>query len=177
MTKKHPTDRFDVVDDIDRVGAHRTPRPAARAWVWVGWCALAAAVIIFAGWLTIHALGAGPGTGTTASTAPSETTVTPTTAPKVSASAQVTVLNASGTQSLGDSAVTSLAAAGFKNASDVNASEHNVTTTTLYVSSEKNLAYAAGVAKALGVGQIVISTEYGYTGDVVTVVLGSDYTG
>ncbi|WP_298229915.1 LytR C-terminal domain-containing protein [Gryllotalpicola sp.] len=177
MTQKHPADRFDVADHTERVGAHRTPSPAARAWVWIGWCALATAVIVFGGWITIRAVGSSSDAGGLPGSAPSETTVTSTTAPKVSAAAQVTVLNASGTQSLGDSAVKALVSAGFKNASGVNASQHDVTRTTIYVSDTKNLAFAAGVATALGVGQIVVSTEYGYTGDNVTIVLGSDYSG
>ena len=50
MAEKYPRDRFDdIPDGIQRVGAHRAPRPKGSGWIAVGWAALAVVVLVAAG--------------------------------------------------------------------------------------------------------------------------------
>src|SRR4051794_34201985 len=93
----YPPDRFDKPPaDLQRVGAHRAPRPGGRGWIAFAWAALATGVLVAVGVVAMFAInnsvvfnpfaGGTPAPSPTASPTP---TVQPTTDPSVT----VIVLN------------------------------------------------------------------------------------
>ncbi|HEY5222576.1 MAG TPA: LytR C-terminal domain-containing protein [Microbacteriaceae bacterium] len=180
MAHKYPKDRFDVIpDDLQRVGAHRAPRGRGRGWIWVGWSALACAILIAAGVIGLSVINgtldfkAGTGTGTPA---PSFTpTQTPTITPTVNPSLHVTVLNGTTLDGVAGAVAATLTAAGWQNISTANASDTTITHTIVYYSAGANKAAALGVARSLPGSTIELTQAYVDSGADITVVIGSDY--
>lgn len=178
MADRFPKDRFDDIAPDGRIGAHRSPDGSGRGWVWVVWSALAVVVIVAAGWVWIRVLDDQSGftsspVGTSSAT--SSGSAAPTVAPAVGKKAQVTVLNGTTTASLASDVVKKLRSAGWGNVTAANASDQTIANTVIYYSKASDEKFAKGVQQAVPNGKLVMSDAYAYTGDVVTVVLGSDY--
>lgn len=177
MAQRFPQDRFDAIPaDLARVGAHRAPQRPGRNWPWVVWSLVAVVVLVLAGFVYIRILDGNvqindPGLPNSSSTP------APTVAPTVSPKVQITVLNGTTESSLANKAAAALRAAGWKNVTPANASVSNLTKTTIYYAAASDKGIALGVAKTIPKAALVVSSAYKATGDVVTVVLGSDYTG
>lgn len=179
MANKYPKDRFDAVpDDIRRVGAHRTPRKKGRAWIGVGWAALATVILVGIGvvWLlaTNGNLAIKDPLGIGNSTQTPTASPTPTIVPTVNPALNVTVLNGTTESGLATSLANTLTAAGWK-VSTGNASESNIKSTVVYYSDPKNEAAALGVAKSIPSATIELTQTFAETGADLTVVVGSDY--
>lgn len=179
MADSYPKDRFDAVpDELQRVGAHRAPRSAARAWIWIGWCALTTAIIVGAGILGISIINgnvAVPGFTSSASAhTPTATTPTPTITPVVNPNLYVTVLNGTAQTGLAGQVSDTLSKAGWKHISVANASQTNLKQTTVYYSDDKNKAAALGVARSLPGATVRKTQDFADTGADLTVVVGSD---
>lgn len=194
MAQQFPKDRFDVVPtDLDRVGAHRTPRHRWRGLLWLVWCLVAILIIVGAGWIYLHVLdrnlfGGSPETQSTSTATPRATpTVTPTAAAKPTAtpaptatmvpSTTITVLNGVGRAGLAAAAKAALQAGGWTTVSTGDATQLGVPTTTVYYSDPTLRGVALGVAQSLGKTTVTQSDQYASSGAQITVVLGADYSG
>ncbi len=182
MAEKYPRDRFDdMPDGLQRVGAHRAPRPKGRAWIAVAWAALTVVVLVGAG---IFGLSLVSGSisfhgapNSAAGTSTPTSTPTPTIVPTVDPSLSVNVLNGTTTAGLGTKVKGVLTTAGWKVGAVANADQQNITKTVVYYSDPKNQAAALGVAGSLPGATIEASQAFADTGADLTVVVGSDYTG
>lgn len=187
MADHYAKDRFDdIPDDLKRVGAHRAPPAPGKGLVIFLWAALATVVLVAAGILGLFVLGDRVNfTDTTtppASTAP-EPTDTPTAEATIDPTSMVTVLNGTATKGLATRAIEQLNSAGWtQNITPGNASATDVTTTTVYYEDATQEGAARGLAEALGVANIQLSTQFQIpVGDgedpilQLTVVLGSDF--
>jgi hypothetical protein len=182
MAEKYPRDRFDEIPDgLQRVGAHRAPRPKGRGWIAVGWAALAVVVLVGAGIFGLSLVSGSisfHGTPNTTSGTPTPTpTPTPTIVPTVDPSLSVNVLNGTTTEGLGGKVRDVLTGAGWKVGAVANADQQNLTQTIVYYSDPKNQAAALGVAQSLPGATVQESQAFTDTGADLTVVIGSDYTG
>ena len=182
MAEKYPKDRFDAIpDDLNRVGAHRAPRPKGRGWIGFGWAALATVVLIGAGVFGLSLVNGSisfhgsPGTNS-ASTKPTATP-TPTIVPTIDPALTVNVLNGTPTEGLAQAAGTKLTAAGIKVGALANADKTDLTQTVVYYSDAKNAGAALGVAQVLPGATTAETQDYAATGADITVVLGSNFTG
>jgi hypothetical protein len=181
MAEKFPTDRFDQVPaDLERIGAHRAPRPRGYGWVWVAWCAGAVIVIVGLGALGIFAINGtlnvklpfGGGTTTTPTATP---TPTPTITPAVNPALNLIVLNGTTTSGLAADATTTLTAAGWQHITPANASSTDIKTTTVYYGDPKNKGAALAVSQELGNAPLQETQDFAASGADITVVLGADY--
>jgi len=182
VAHSHPKDRFDTVpDDLRRVGAHRAPRRRARAWIWIGWCALATALIVGAGILGIAVINgnvAVPGFSASRSTTPTPTsTPTPTITPIVNPALEITVLNGTSETGLAGDVATTLGKAGWKKISTANASQTDLKKTVVYYSDDANEAAALGIVRSLPGATIRKTQDFVDTGAALTVVVGADQIG
>ncbi|WP_022900748.1 LytR C-terminal domain-containing protein [Humibacter albus] len=182
MAQKFPADRFDrLPDDIERIGAHRAPRPRGYGWIWVAWCAGIAVVIVGIGALGIFAIngtlnvGFPFGTKTATATATPTSTPTPTVTPAVNPALNLMVLNGTTTEGLATEVTTTLTNAGWKNVTPANASSTDITATTVYYSDAKNEGAALAVSQELGNAPTRVTQDFVASGADITVVLGSDY--
>ncbi|WP_243062609.1 LytR C-terminal domain-containing protein [Humibacter sp. RRB41] len=181
MAEKYPTDRFDQVPDgLERIGAHRAPRPRGYGWIWVAWCAGAVIVIVGLGALGIFAINGTlnvnlPFSKTTTTTPTPTSTPTPTVTPAVNPALNVIVLNGTTESGLAADATTKLTAAGWKNITPANASSTDVKATTVYYSDPKNEGAALAVSKTLGNAPIQVTQDFVASGADITIVLGTDY--
>jgi hypothetical protein len=182
MAAKFPTDRFDQVpDDLDRIGAHRAPRPKGYGWVWVAWCAVAVAVIVGLGALGIFAINGTlnvklPFGGGSPSATPTATpTPTPTITPAVNPALNLIVLNGTDKAGLAADATTTLKAAGWQQITPANASSTDVKKTTVYYGDPKNQAAALAVSQELAGAPIQETQDFAASGADITIVLGLDY--
>ena len=181
MAEKFPADRFDQVpDDLERVGAHRAPRPRGYGWIWVAWCAGAVAVIVGIGALGIFAINGTlnvdlPFERTPSATPTPTSTPTPTVTPMVNPALNLMVLNGTNTAGLAADATTTLKAAGWAKITPANASSTNVKTTTVYYSDDKNKAAALAVSQELAGAPIQQTQDFAASGADITVVIGADY--
>lgn len=169
-----PRDRFDDVPaDLARVGAHRAPRPANRAFVVFAWAALATGVLVGAGVLGLGAIeGRIANVGPLASSATAAPVATPTIDPNI----DVVLLNATTTNGLAAGAEGMLVKDGWKVGSTANASATDVKTTTVYYTTASQAGAAAGLAKSLGITRTALSQQFAVAGQSrLTVVLGEDY--
>lgn len=172
MAEKFPTDRFDhLPHHPERVGAHRAPARKFRRLKYVGWSALAVVVLagIGIGGLVVIDNGIFNAGDDTAQSAASS--VTPTIDPSV----PITVLNGTPTGDLDDEAAATLKKAGFTVAANTNASQDNLTTSTVYYSDNSFLPVAQAVANSLGISTLKQSDQFSSIGSDVTVVLGTDF--
>jgi len=178
VAHSYPKDRFDATDDdLRRVGAHRAPRRRARAWIWIGWCALATVIIVGAGILGISIINgnvAVPGFSASSGTPTPTSTPTPTITPVVNPELEVTVLNGTTQTGLAGDVATTLGKAGWKKVSTANASETDLKETIVYYSDDANKAAALGLAQSLPGATIQKTKEFVDTGAALTVVVGSD---
>lgn len=183
MAEKYPRDRFDdIPDGIQRVGAHRAPRPKGRAWIGVGWAALAVVVLVAAGIFGLSLVSGSisfhgaPNSGAAGTPTPTATP-TPTIVPTVDPSLSVNVLNGTTTTGLGGKVHDVLTQAGWKIGAVANADKQDLTQTIVYYSDPKNQAAALGVAQSLPGATVAQSQAFTDTGADLTVVVGSDYKG
>ncbi len=184
MAEKFPRDRFDEIPaDIERVGAHRAPRPRGRGWIAFGWAALATVILVGAGVFGLSLVnGAITFTGKTptgsASTTPTPTpTPTPTVVPTVDPSLTVNVLNGTSTSGLGGKVGEVLTAAGWKVGAVANADMNTLTETIAYYADPTKEGAALGVAQSLPGAKIQNTQDFADSGADLTVVIGSNYTG
>jgi hypothetical protein len=182
MAQKFPDDRFDhIPDDLERIGAHRAPRPRGYGWIWVAWCAAAVIVIVGIGTLGIFAINGklnvdDPFGGTTATPTPTATaTPTPTITPAVVPSLNLIVLNGTARSGLAGDATTTLKDAGWQNVTPANASSTDVKATTVYYSDPKNKAAALAVSQELAGAPIEVTQDFVASGADITVVIGENY--
>ncbi|MDR6971287.1 LytR C-terminal domain-containing protein [Leifsonia shinshuensis] len=186
MAEKFPRDRFDEIpDDLTRVGAHRAPRPRGRAWIAVGWAALATVLLVGAGIFGLSLVngsisfhGAGASASRTASTTPTPTaTPTPTIVPTVNPALTVNVLNGTSREGLAGTVGDVLTKAGWKVGALANADKTDLAETIVYYGDPANQAAALGVAQSLPGATIQQSTAFSDTGADITVVVGANYAG
>ncbi|MGO4593098.1 LytR C-terminal domain-containing protein [Leifsonia sp. 2TAF2] len=182
MAEKFPRDRFDEIpDDLKRVGAHRAPRPRGRAWIAVGWAALATVVLVGAGIFGLSVINGNlsfHGPSSSASRTPTPTpTPTPTIVPTVNPALNVNVLNGTATEGLAQTVGDKLTAAGWKVAALANADRTDLATTIVYYGDPANQAAALGVVQSLPGATIQQSTAFDDTGADITVVVGANYQG
>jgi hypothetical protein len=187
MADHYAKDRFDdIPDDLKRVGAHRAPPKPGRGLVILLWAALATVVLVAAGILGLFALSDRVNftdTSTTPASAQPEPTDTPTAVATIDPASMVTVLNGTATKGLATRAIEQLNAVGWtQNITPGNASANDVTTTTVYYEDASQEGAARGLAEALGVTNIQLSTQFQIPvteGEEpilqLTVVLGSDF--
>jgi hypothetical protein len=179
----YPTDRFDRPPaDLQRVGAHRAPRPGGRGWIAFAWAALATGVLVGLGILGMFLIndrvsfnnpfGGGEATPTpTASPA-----VTPTVQPTVDPAVSVIVLNGTAVDGLAGQAGDALTGQGWTVAARSNASAQDVATTTIYYMDPAQEGAALGLSAALNGAPIQLSDQFKVEGENrITVVLGADY--
>jgi hypothetical protein len=183
MAEKYPRDRFDEIpDDLQRVGAHRAPRPKGRRWIAVGWAALATVVLIgggifylsvVSGSISFHGSAPSSSQGT-----PSPTpTPTPTIVPTVNPALTVNILNGTATSGLAGQVGDKLTAAGWKVGAVANADRTDLAQTIVYYSDPANQAAALGVTQSLPGATVQESQDFADTGADLTVVVGTDYKG
>ena len=182
MAEKYPKDRFDAIpDDLQRVGAHRAPRPRGRGWIAFGWAALATVVLVGSRHLRALArqrqhlvprrdrLALGGAHVHTPTPTP-----TPTIVPTVDPSLTVNVLNGTTTEPASRRTVSdTLTAAGWKIGALANANTTDVAKTVVYYSDPKNQAAALGVAQSLPGATVQQTQDYAASGADLTVVVGS----
>ena len=182
MAEKYPRDRFDEIpDDLKRVGAHRAPRPRGRAWMAVGWAALATIVLVGAGIFGLSVINGnisfhGPSASASRSQTPMPTP-TPTIVPTVNPALQVNVLNGTSTEGLAQTVGDKLKAAGWTVSALANADRNDLATTIVYYGNPANQAAALGVVQSLPGATIQQSNAFDDTGADITVVIGANYTG
>jgi hypothetical protein len=184
MAEKFPTDRFDEIPEgLERVGAHRAPRPRGRAWIAVGWAALATVVLVGAGIFGLSLINgaisfSGPTNSASASSSagtPTPTsTPTPTIVPTVNPNLSVNVLNGTATEGLAGTVSDKLKAAGWTIGAVANADRTDVTQTVVYYSDPANQAAALSVAQSLPGSAVQQTQDFADTGADITVVVGSD---
>jgi hypothetical protein len=186
MAHNYAKDRFDKVPtDLKRVGAHRAPVPPGRGWFVFLWSAIAVVVLVVAGIVALNLLGdriSFVDTSTPSASAPVPTDV-PTAEPTVDPESMVTVLNGTTTRGLATQAIEQLNAEGWSQSiTPGNASATNVETTTVYYEDASQEGAARGLAEALGIGAIQLSTQFQIPVEEgeepilqLTVVLGADY--
>ncbi|MET1051337.1 MAG: LytR C-terminal domain-containing protein [Mycetocola sp.] len=186
MAHHYAKDRFDDVPaDLKRVGAHRAPPRPGRGWIVVLWSAIAVIVLVAGGIIGLNLLGdrinfVDTSTGVATSPAPSDA---PTAEPTIDPESMVTVLNGTGTSGLASRAIDQLNAAGWtQSITPGSASATDVETTTVYYEDPSQEGAARGLADALGIGSIALSTQFqipfGEGEEPIlqlTVVLGADY--
>jgi len=196
MPQQYPRDRFDLIPaDLQRVGAHRSPKQRFRGTPWIVWCAVAIIVIIGAGWIYLRVLDNGVFGGSnqanpsnpaatstaTATAAPTGTptaTATPTPTATVVPTTPLAVLNGAGRAGLAASAKVKLTEAGWTSVITGNAPQTGVATSTVYYSDPSLQGVAMGVAQALGITSVQQAALPANASNVqVAVVLGTDYPG
>ena len=172
MAEKFPQDQFDQLPEAgDRVGAHRAPERSFRRLKYFGWVALATVLVAGVGIGAVVVIDNGIFSAADDNSTPVSTIV-----PTVDPSVPITVLNGTSTDSLDDSASQVLKKAGFTVASSTNASQDNLTTSTVYYSGDSFQAVAEAAAQTLGISAVKQSTQFSTTiGSDLTIVLGTDY--
>ena len=186
MAHNFAKDRFDEIPgDLKRVGAHRAPVAPGRGWFLFLWAALATLVLVAAGIIGLTLLGdrvAFVENPTPVATSP-QATETPTAVATIDPDSMVTVLNGTATRGLATDAIEKLNAAGWtQSITPGNASVKDVTTTTVYYEDPSQEGAARGLAEALGVGSIQLSTQFQIPVEEgeepllqLTAILGADY--
>jgi hypothetical protein len=177
----YPPDRFDrPPTDLQRVGAHRAPRPG-RGWITFAWAALATAVLIGLGVLAMFVINdrisfTSP-LGPSAPSVTPEATSTPTVQPTLDPSVNVIVLNGTSVAGLAGQVGDSLTGQGWTVGSRSNATSQNVKTSAIYYGDPSLEGAARGLSAALGGMPIQLSDQFAVQGERrITVVLGADYS-
>jgi hypothetical protein len=179
---KYPPDRFDRPPaDLQRVGAHRAPRPG-RGWVTFAWAALATAVLIGLGVFAMFLINdrvsfSNPfGGGDAQPSVTPEPSAVPTVQPTLDPAVDVIVLNGTTISGLAGQVGDSLAGQGWTVGARSNASTQDVQTSAIYYGDAAQEGAARGLSAALGGMPIQLSDQYAVEGESrITVVLGADY--
>jgi hypothetical protein len=181
----YPKDRFDELPkDLDRIGAHRGPKRKGRGWIAFAWALLATGVLMFAGLFGVSRY-LGIDVGIPLFEAPATPTPTPTPTPTMdpvtdpasidpALGIKITVLNATGTPGVQNTAGDQLVASGWPVVSRINAAEP-LEDTFIYYSDAANEGIARGVAVALGVGEVRLVPAETFPGQPIVASLGSDF--
>jgi len=179
-----PPDRFDdIPTGIDRVGAHRAPRPRGRGWIGFLWAVVATVVLAVAGLFGLSFLDPNfslPFAGETPTPEATETvveTAAPVTDPSTLDPAYlenvtIAVLNGTPTQGLSNTAADQIAAAGWPNPSRASASANDEESTYVSYTSVEDEGVARGIMQLLGAADVKLSDAFPSS---ITVVLGADY--
>ncbi|WP_210479560.1 LytR C-terminal domain-containing protein [Naasia sp. SYSU D00948] len=174
-----PPDRFDrPPTDLQRVGAHRAPRPGGRGWVVFLWAVVATGVLIGVGVLAMFAINNrvvfNPFAGSSTTTTP---TPTPTVQPTLDPSVTVIVLNGTTVDGLAGQVGDLLVEQGWTVGARSNASSQDVQASMIYYTDPAQEGAALGLSAALNNVPIQQSDAYLVPGESrITVVLGADYT-
>lgn len=181
-----PKDQFDTLpDDLVRVGAHRAPKKRGGGWIGLGIAALSTVVLVAGGLFALSLVNPDvsfdipgltieepAGEATAPEPAPTAEPLDPADlAPERLIS--ITVLNGTPIVGAQETAGETLAVAGWPVGSRAPASSADVAETFIYYSDPLNEDVARGVARSLGIGEVVESDSF--IGAPVTVVLGADY--
>ena len=182
---KFPSDQFDdIPDDLVRVGAHRAPAKKGRGWLAFLWAVLATVALVAAGLFTLSRIDS----DFSLDLFPPQETPTPTPTPTPTAepvtdpstlekdfkkSLTISVLNATPTPGLADTAGDQIKDAGWPDPARANASERNRDETIVYYNGEEYEGVARGLAQLLGVQKVENSEVF--PGAKITIVLGTDY--
>ncbi len=183
----YPKDQFDEFPrDLERIGAHRGPKPRGRGWIAFAWATLAALVLIVAGLAGLNRFMGidiglpifddAPSASPTPTAAATMDPVTDPAAIDPARGITITILNATGTSGVQTTIGDELAAAGWPVASRIAASEP-VDDTFIYYSDPLNEDVARGVALALGLGEIRLVSPETFPGQPIVVGVGVDYLG
>jgi hypothetical protein len=181
-----PQDQFDEVPaELQRIGAHRAPRPRGRGAIAFAWAALATGALVVAGLYGLSRVDPNisfqlptfggseePGASPSPSVSQVPPVTDPTTVPK-ELKLSISVLNGTDVAGLKDTAGDAIKAAKWPNPSRNNATKRDIETTTIYYRTADYEGIALGLAQLLGVGKIQLSDNF--PGAPVTIVLGSDY--
>ena len=177
---KTPTaeDRFDnVADDLDRVGAHRAPRPRLSGLVAFAWAALSTLILVGAG---VGAMVFVTGTISFNGLLPVASTTSAATAaagvkPTIDPSVLVSVINASGVDGVATRVADQLAADGVLIGTKSNSADI-VEKTMVYYGDPAVEGAARGIARALGGGAEAERTPaFAGSQAKISVVVGSSY--
>lgn len=179
-----PKDRFDELPEgVQRVGAHRAPASRARAWIGLGWAALATVVLVAAGVFALSVINedfrlpffqAEEEEPTLAPTVTEEPEAEPALDPEVA----ITVLNGTPMAGLATTVGDELVAKGWGGAalgtgSRANASDRDIDDTVIYYNDPSLEGAARQLVIDLGVGEVRLSDDFPTS--PITVVLGADY--
>lgn len=200
MAEKYPKDRFDTApENLQRVGAHRSPRRRGRGWIGFLWALLAVVILVGLGVFGLFIINGNinfsspqAGTsGTPSATAPAPTTSsaapshspspspssTPTPEPTIDPDLRVTVLNGTTARGVAAAVSKAITADGWSVHTVGNASRGDFTQTVVYYSDPANKEAALGLVKSLtgAKATAVLSQTFAGTTADLTVVVGSDY--
>ncbi|MGX5682646.1 LytR C-terminal domain-containing protein [Schumannella luteola] len=180
----YPKDRFDELpSDLQRVGAHRGPRPRGRGWIIVAWSALATGLLVFGGLFGISKflnIDLEIGLFPVAETPTPTPTPTPTADPiepgalDPARNITITVLNGTPIVGLQNTVGQQLAALGWPVLTTANASASDIEKTYVYYSDPANEDVARGLVVSMGKGDIRLVSAETFPGAPITIVLGAD---
>ncbi|MEO6941541.1 MAG: LytR C-terminal domain-containing protein [Terrimesophilobacter sp.] len=172
-----PKDRFDdLPSDVQRVGAHRGPKPKGSGWIGFAWAVVATVVLTAGGLFGLAAINNNINFNFFPNPQPVVDTPTPT--PTLDPKVPLTILNGTATVGLSNQVGDALVAKGWDGAkvgvgSRANASSNSIGATVVYYTDPSLEGAARGLVLALGVGDIRLSTDF--PGSQITIVIGSDY--
>jgi len=184
---QYPKDRFDQLpEDLQRVGAHRTPAKRGRGWIGFAWAVLATVVIIFGGLFGLSRY-LDDDLGIPIFAIPETPTPTPTPTPTAEPAdpnnpdfqarqITVSVLNGTASADINATVAADLTSKGWKVGNVVPASSKDIEETFIYYDDPANEDAARGVAIAIGTGTIRLIPADTYPSPI-TVVLGLDFPG
>tara|TARA_R110002051_G_scaffold3560_1_gene19196 strand:+ start:555 stop:1151 length:597 start_codon:yes stop_codon:yes gene_type:complete len=183
----YPKDRFDELPDgVERIGAHRGPKRRGRGWIGLAWALLATGILVFGG---LYGLSQylDKDLGIPFFATPEEPIVTPepveTVAPVTDPTTidperaiTIDVLNGTPESGLQTTVLDELKAAGWPTGSAAPASARDIEDTYIYYSNAADEDIAAGLAIALGHGEIRLVEADVFPAAEITIVIGADYT-
>lgn len=188
MASSFQPDRFDDIPaDLERVGAHRTPRKRGRGWIVLGVAAAMTAILITIGVVGILGLngklldGSDGGSDAGSSAPPTDAAEAPVeevpaVAPTVDPSLAVTVLNGTATAGLAASVGDILAAAGWNVTTRSNAATEDIVDSVVYYADPALEGAALGAAQSIPGATIALSDAFAEAGGAaLVVVIGSNY--
>lgn len=176
MATSHPEDRFDdIPKDLERVGAHRSPRKRGRGWIAFGWAALATVVLVAIGAIAIMALNNGLDAAPGESVAPQTPAATATAEPTQDPSVSITVLNGTATSGLAGQVADTLRTAGWTVGAASNADKQDYTDTVVYYADPSLEGAARGLAAAVEGADVRYSQDFADSGAQLVLVIGTDY--
>lgn len=181
-----PRDRFDdIPSDVDRVGAHRAPRPPGRRWIAFAVAVAATVVLIVAGLFGVSRLNPAfevpfvpratePPPSSEPVIEPTEPITDPTTVDPARLEAlTIAVLNGTPTTGLANVAADQIVAAGWPDPSRAAASERDEELSVVYFADPADEGIARGLMELLGAANVQQSDAFPAAD--ITIVLGSDY--
>lgn len=176
MATSYPEDRFDdIPKDLERVGAHRSPRKRGRGWIAFGWAALATLVLVAIGAVAIMMLNSGLDAAPGDTAAPVTPTATATAEPTQDPTVSITVLNGTATSGLAGEVADTLRAAGWTVGAASNADKQDYKDTIVYYADPALEGAARGLAAAVPGADVQLSQDFADSGAQLVLVIGSDY--